>query len=248
MQYPDFSKEFVPTTDASIHAIGAILSQGEVGKDLPIAYASRTLNKAESNYSTIERELLAIVWAVKHFRPYLFGRKFKIVTDHKPLTWLFSIKDPGSRLVRWRLKLEEYDYEIIYKAGKINTNADALSRPPIMNSNIIDLTSDDLPSSDSTDYLQMNSNYEHFISQNVSFDSPKLKVSPDNLLDPRHKNIFIPISCQLSDQNNIFNEAIESCSQTKPYLEKPKSLYDVDLLISDKNQNLYLCPTRPYTF
>lgn len=246
LQYPDFSKEFVLTTDASIHAIGAILSQGEVGKDLPIAYASRTLNKAESNYSTIERELLAIVWAVKHFRPYLFGRKFKIVTDHKPLTWLFSIKDPGSRLVRWRLKLEEYDYEIIYKAGKINTNADALSRPPIMNSNIVDLSSDDPPSSDSTDYLQMN--YEHFTSQDVSFNSPKLKISPDNLLDPRNKNVFVPISCQLSDKNNIFNEAIESCSQTKPYLEKPKSLYDVDLLISDKNQNLYFCPTRPTHF
>ncbi|CAF4878033.1 unnamed protein product [Pieris macdunnoughi] len=116
LQYPDFTKEFILTTDASLHAIGAVLSQGQIGKDLPIAYASRTLNKAESNYSTIERELLAIVWAVKHFRPYLFGRKFKIVTDHKPLTWLFSIKDPGSRLVRWRLKLEEYEYEVIYKA------------------------------------------------------------------------------------------------------------------------------------
>ncbi|GBP61034.1 Retrovirus-related Pol polyprotein from transposon 297 [Eumeta japonica] len=110
LQYPNFSKEFILTTDASIHAIGAILSQGEIGKDLPIAYASRTLNKAEFNYSTIERELLAIIWSVKHFRPYLFGRKFKIVTDHKPLTWLFSVKDPGSRLVRWRLKLEEYEY------------------------------------------------------------------------------------------------------------------------------------------
>lgn len=127
LQYPNFNKEFVLTTDASNFAIGGILSQGEVGHDLPVAYASRTLNKSEGNYSTTEKELLAILWGVKHFRPYLYGRKFKIVTDHKPLTWLFNCKDPGGRLIRWRLKLQEYDYEIIYK-GKLNSNADALSR------------------------------------------------------------------------------------------------------------------------
>lgn len=128
LQYPDFSKPFNLTTDASGYAIGAVLSQGTISKDLPIAFASRTLNHAESNYSTTERELLAIVWAVKHFRPYLYGRKFLIITDHRPLTWLFNVKDPGSRLTRWRLILEEYDYEIIYKEGKANSNADSLSR------------------------------------------------------------------------------------------------------------------------
>lgn len=128
LKYPDFSQDFNLTTDASNFAIGAVLSQDPISKDLPVAYASRTLNRAESNYSTIEKELLAIVWAVNHFRPYIYGRKFKIITDHRPLTWLFNVKDPGSRLVRWRLKLEEYDYEIIYKPGKLNSNADALSR------------------------------------------------------------------------------------------------------------------------
>ncbi|KAL4083643.1 hypothetical protein QTP88_028959 [Uroleucon formosanum] len=105
LQYPNFEKEFVLTTDASQFAIGSILSQGIPGQDLPIAYASRTLNKAEQAYSTTEKELLSIVWAVKHFRPYLLGREFKIFTDHQPLTWLFNVKDPGSRLMRWRLKL-----------------------------------------------------------------------------------------------------------------------------------------------
>jgi hypothetical protein len=128
LQYPDFMKPFVLTTDASNKALSPILSQGPIGQDLPIACASRTLINAEKNYSTTEKELLAIVWGCKQFRQYLYGRKFTIVTDHKPLTWVFNVKDPSSRLLRWRLKLEEYDYDIIYKPETKNTNADALSR------------------------------------------------------------------------------------------------------------------------
>lgn len=100
LRHPDFSQPFLITTDASNSAIGAILSQGRVGSDLPISYISRTLNQAEVNYNTTEKELLAIVWAVKQFRHYVFGHKFYIVTDHRPLTWLFSVSDPGARLIR----------------------------------------------------------------------------------------------------------------------------------------------------
>lgn len=128
LQYPDHSKPFILTTDASNVALGAVLSQGQVGSDQPVAYASRTLSDTESRYSTIERELLAIIWAVKQFRPYLYGKKFYIYTDHRPLAWLNSLKDPNSKLTRWRLRLQDYDFEIIYKNGKQNTNADALSR------------------------------------------------------------------------------------------------------------------------
>ena len=105
--YPDFDKPFNLTTDASNFAIGSVLSQGAIGSDLPVAYASRTLNDHEKNYSTIEKELLAVIWSVKHFRPYLYGRKFKILTDHKPLQWLSTLKEPNSKLMRWRLALEE---------------------------------------------------------------------------------------------------------------------------------------------
>ena len=101
------------TTDASNDASGAVLSQGSIGKDPPITYASRTLNNAKRNYPTIEKELLAIVWGCKYFRQYFYGRKFTIVTDHCPLTWIFSVKNPSSRLLRWRLKLEEYEYEVV---------------------------------------------------------------------------------------------------------------------------------------
>ena len=126
--YPDFTKTFHLTTDASNFAIGAVLSQGTVGQDRPIAYASRTLNEHEINYSTIEKELLAIVWATKYFRPYLFGRKFDIFSDHKPLQWLSSIREPNSKFMRWRTKLEEFDFNIIYKKGCQNKVADPLSR------------------------------------------------------------------------------------------------------------------------
>jgi hypothetical protein len=126
--YPEITKPFVLTTHTSNEALGAILSQGPIGRNLPNAYISRTLKNAERNYSTIERELIAIVWSCKQFRQYLLGRKFTIGTDHKPLTWVFNVKDPSSRLLRSRLKLEEFNYDITYKPGVRNTNADALSR------------------------------------------------------------------------------------------------------------------------
>jgi hypothetical protein len=117
----------VLTTDASNEALGAILSQGPIGRDLPIVYISRTPNNAERNYSTTETELLAIDWIFKQFKQCLLGRKFTMVTDHKPLTRVFNVNDPSSRLLRWRLKLDDFDYDIIYKPGVKNTNADALS-------------------------------------------------------------------------------------------------------------------------
>ena len=128
LQYPKFDEDYIITTDASGKGLGAVLSQGEIGKDLPIAYASRKLNDAELKYSTIERELLGIKYGLKQFRQYVYGTKIKIVTDHKPLVHLHNLSDPSSRLMNWRLEMEEYDYEIMYKKGKENTNSDALSR------------------------------------------------------------------------------------------------------------------------
>ena len=125
LQFPDFEKEFILRTDASGFALGAVLSNHD---DKPVAYGSKTLNPAERNYSTIEKELLAIVWAVKHYRPYLFGRHFKILTDHRPLVYLFSLKEPASRLIKFRLILEEYNFTVEYSPGKENCTADALSR------------------------------------------------------------------------------------------------------------------------
>lgn len=128
LQYPDYTKEFHVTCDASEVALGAVLSQEYDGFELPIVYASRTTNSAEKNYSAIEKELLAIVWGIEQFRPYVFGRNFVVFTDHKPLKWLWNIKDPNSRLMRWRIKLEEYNFDIRHTPGVSNQVADAFSR------------------------------------------------------------------------------------------------------------------------
>lgn len=139
LAYPDFTKPFKLTTDASNVALGSVLSQG----NRPVAFYSRTLNSAEKNYSTIEKELLAIVESTKHFRPYLYGRHFVVETDHNPIVWLDNIKEPNSRLYRWKIKLGDFDYTTVYKPGKENKVADALSRVEIHNKETSATTDDD---------------------------------------------------------------------------------------------------------
>ena len=106
--FPDFSKPFILTTDASDDAIGAVLSQIQDELEHPVAYLSRTLNKAEHNYSTTEKECLAVLYALSHFRPYLLGQKFTLVADHESLNWMPNRKDPGQRLMRWMFKFTSY--------------------------------------------------------------------------------------------------------------------------------------------
>lgn len=129
LAYPDFTKPFILTTDASDFALGAVLSQIHDSVERPIAFGSRTLNPTECNYATNEKEALAIIWAVKKYQPYLYGNRFTLVTDHKPLTFIKS-SEKNTKILRWRLELENYDYDIIYKEGKTNVVADALSRFP----------------------------------------------------------------------------------------------------------------------
>lgn len=127
--HPDFAKPFKITTDASNIAVGGVLSQDDdEKKELPISFYSRKLNGAQLNYGTIEKECLAIVECVKTWRQYLGHRKFTIETDHKPLTWLHSLTDMSRRQARWAILLQEYDYDIVYRAGKTNVVSDALSR------------------------------------------------------------------------------------------------------------------------
>ena len=96
--------------------------------DFPVAYMSRVLVRPEFNYSTTVKECLAILYVVKQFRTNIYGTKLTLMSDHQTLMRIDSVKDPGPRLISWRLKLRDYEYEFRYKPGKLNTNADALSR------------------------------------------------------------------------------------------------------------------------
>ena len=121
LHYPDFNKPFEIHTDASLHQIGAVITQD----NKPIAFYSRKLRDGQHNYTTTERELLAIVETLKEFRTILLGQQIKIYTDHKNLTFTqFNTE----RVMRWRMVLEEYGPELIYIKGQDNVVADALSR------------------------------------------------------------------------------------------------------------------------
>ena len=130
LAHPNFQLPFHLTTDASATGLGAVLSQTQFGEERPICYASRTLTTSERNYSTTERECLAVVWAVEYFDYYLSGASFTVFTDHDPLTYLRGIPQPHGRLARWILRLEQYSYVVKYKPGKDIPHADALSRKP----------------------------------------------------------------------------------------------------------------------
>lgn len=100
----------------------------ESGLKLPVAYASRKLKDSECRYSTIEKECLAIVWAVNKFQLYLYGREFLIETDHQSLMYLNRAKVINARIMRWALGLQSYRYRVIAIRGKDNQGADYLSR------------------------------------------------------------------------------------------------------------------------
>lgn len=134
LAYPDFSKEFLLFTDASNVAIGCVLSQlNAINREHVIAYGSHTLTATERRWSTFDRELWAIVWSIRHFRQYLTGHPFRIITDHKPLLGLRKMAldcDPTGRRARWALEIDPYEWTIEHKQGLKHSNADSLSRRP----------------------------------------------------------------------------------------------------------------------
>ena len=130
LAFPNFDNDFILDTDASTDGLGAVLSQQSEEGERVIAYASRTLTKAERQYCATRREMLALVWGVRQFRPYLYGRTFSARTDHNSLRWLHNFREPEGQVARWLEILSEYNFQVLHRPGVQHGNADALSRSP----------------------------------------------------------------------------------------------------------------------
>lgn len=142
LKCPNFNLPFSIQTDASSFAIGGVLTQSYDDFDHPIAFCSRLLNKHEVNYSTTERELLAVLYALEQFRSYVEGQKCNIITDHASLQWFYKLKNPSGRLARWSIRLSQFDFNIIHRKGKDMVLPDVLSRIKIESLDIPDKITD----------------------------------------------------------------------------------------------------------
>ena len=129
LRQPDPDKEYIVDTDASNVGMGAVLLQrDEKAQPHPVCYASRKLTPAEQRYSTREQEALAILFAVEKFEPFIKGRRFTVITDHRSLSWLMTTPTLKGRLLNWAYKLRSFDFSILYRKGSENKMADMLSR------------------------------------------------------------------------------------------------------------------------
>ena len=128
---PCYGNKYTLDTDACAYQVGcALLQEQPSGDRLPIGYWSRALTDAEKNYTTTEKECLAVVWIILTLRPFLYWNTFDLRTDHEALLWSLTLADSSGRLARWRLRLSEYDYDIQYRPGIKHQLADGVSRLP----------------------------------------------------------------------------------------------------------------------
>ncbi len=169
MRRPDFSKVFILHTDCRALGIGVIIGQlDEERKEYVVAYASRNNNKVESIYFSYEGECLVVVWAVIHFRPYLYGTNFTLYTDHQLIKWLVTNYKLTSKLARWVLILQEYEFKVIHRPGITRQNANTMSQRPFTTSE---------------DFSEARQNFDQILALHVSCASSYLALLQCNLVE-----------------------------------------------------------------
>lgn len=185
---PDYSKPFSIHCDASEVGLGAVLMQTIDEHEKVIAYYSTKLSPAESRYSPTERECLAVIRALEHFRTYTEGVCVNVVTDHSSLLWLKNIKEPNSKLTRWSLRLQAHDFTLTHRKGKFNVVPDALSRAPVTTIEV-----EKLPQSTDPDYLQLleKAKQNELDSEKYRIENDILLINTEKTREP-HWRIVIP--------------------------------------------------------
>ena len=128
LRLPDLQKPFILQTDASENGTGAVLLQEHDGQRYPLAYSSKKFSVPQKSYSVTEKECLALIWGVKKFQTYLYGREFCLEVDHEPLTFIDWAKLTNSRIMRWALFLQNFRFRLFAIKGSDNVAADYLSR------------------------------------------------------------------------------------------------------------------------
>ena len=209
--YPDPSLSYSLDTDASLDGVGAVLSQVQNGQERVISYYSRSLSIPERNYCVTRRELLAVVKAVTHFRPYLYGKEFRIRTDHASLLWLCRRTTPSAQIARWLEILSEFNFIIEYRAGSKHGNADGLSRQTCHNCKQCDRITR-LNGGPSMDTLCTE------IKQQQSYGEPvTFKITGERLY-------------AFNIESTGSSDCISPCSSVKNHLDEVPSALPVDLM------------------
>lgn len=204
---PDSEHEL--RTDACAYGMGAVLFQksNEAKKQGAILYLSKSLNKAQRNYSTTERECLAAFWAMTSLKHYLLGRKFVLVTDHAPLSLLKNGKDPHQRLARWVAQLQCFDFEVRYKPGNSHTDADCLSR----------MVENDPESNDDSDEIEEVSDLIRHINSVVS-ENGCIDIAKEQQNDPFCQKILEGIKSKENSRSSKYFEVQDNLLHHKDRL------------------------------
>ena len=192
----DYSKPIYLKTDASLIGIGAVLCQKFNDHEKVIYYASKCLKPRERNLSACERECLAIVWALNKFKELIFGQPIIVITDSSALTYLDNMKGKSAKLTRWSLMMEEFDVKIIYRPGKENTVADALSRAPVPET------------TDEPDFVKAGKDIMYLPTSFLLYSAFSLrKLQEEQEKDPESRKIIMELidNFTLNSKNNLAN-------------------------------------------